>query len=96
MLEGVDGALADIVGAALDDVTVDWRNGIVRITFLAAKGGEAHALRATDFTRVDIPRGKSRLVKSATRKDKTTEIVMDGGETLRIDSDAIAIDALGG
>ena len=92
----MDGTLADLVGTALDDVTVDWRNGIVRITFLAAKGGEAHALRATDFSRVDVPRGKSRLVKSATRKDKRTEIVMDGGETLRVDSDTIAVDALGG
>ena len=28
--------LADLEGSTLDDVTVDWRNGIVRITFLAS------------------------------------------------------------
>jgi hypothetical protein len=90
--------LADLEGSTLDDVTVDWRNGIVRITFLASpKLGETCAIRATDFTRVDIPRGgASRLVKSATRSGRSTEIVMESGETLRVESESFAIDVLGG
>ncbi len=96
----MDAKLEDFKGATLDDVTVDWRNGIVRITFLPSKGHtEARAIRASDFSRVDVPRGGagvSRVVKSATRNGTTTEIVMESGETLRLESPAIAIDLLGG
>ena len=96
----MDDKLEDLKGATLDDVTVDWRNGIVRITFLQfGKHTEARAIRANDFSRVEVPRGgvgASRLVKSATRKGTTTEIVMESGEILRLDSPAIAIDLLGG
>ncbi len=95
----VDAKLEDLAGTTLDDVTVDWRNGIVRITFLAGKQTEASAIRANDFTRVDIPRGgvgASRIVKTASRKGDTIEIVMDTGETLRIESKSFAVDVLGG
>ena len=96
----MDDKLEDLKGATLDDVTVDWRNGIVRITFLPfGKHTEARAIRANDFSRVEVPRagvGASRLVKSAARKGTTTEIVMESGEVLRLDSPSIAIDLLGG
>jgi len=96
----VDAKLEDLAGATLDDVTVDWRNGIVRITFLPSpKHSESFAIRAEEFARVDIPRGgrgASRIVKSATRKADTVEIVMETGETLRIESKSFAIDTLGG
>ena len=92
--------LDQLTGATLDDVTVDWRNGIVRITFLALPSlGEACAIRATDFSRVDIPRGgpgAARRVKSASRDGRRTEIVMETGETLRVESESFAIDVLGG
>ena len=96
----MDAKLEDLEGATLDDVTVDWRNGIVRITFLPSpKIAAASAIRATDFTRVDVPRGgpgAARRVKSANRHGSTTEITMETGETLRVDSTSFAIDVLGG
>ena len=96
----MDAKLEDLAGATLDDVTVDWRNGIVRITFLPSpKIPVASAIRATDFTRVDVPRGgpgAARRVKSAAREGLTTKIVMETGETLRVDSASFAIDVLGG
>ena len=97
---GVEPTLEHFAGATLDDVTVDWRNGIVRVTFLPLpKLGEACAIRATDFSRVDVPRGgagASRRVKGATRNGRSTEILMESGETLRIESESFAIDVLGG
>jgi hypothetical protein len=96
----VEPSLDHLVGATLDDVTVDWRNGIVRITFLpAAKDGEARAIRATDFSRVDIPRGgagTSRRVKSARRDARLLEITMESGESLHVEADTFAVDLLGG
>ncbi len=97
----VDATLEDIVGATLDDVTVDWRNGIVRITFLdSPKLAQSCAIRAIDFTRVEIGRGglkgARRLVKSATRTGDAIEIVMESDEKLRVQSASFAIDALGG
>jgi hypothetical protein len=96
----VQPTLEHLSGATLDDVTVDWRNGIVRVTFLPSeKVGEACAIRATDFTRVEVPRGgvgASRRVKQATRTGHATEILMESGETLRIESESFALDVLGG
>jgi hypothetical protein len=95
----VAGKLEDLAGATLDDVTVDWRNGIVLISFLPSEKHEACAIRASEFSRIDVPRGgpgASRLVKSARREGTTTEIVMETGETLRLESPSIAIDLLGG
>jgi hypothetical protein len=95
----MDAKLEDLAGATLDDVTVDWRNGIVRITFLPSDKLAAAAIRATDFTRVDVPRGgpgAARRVKAARRSGATVEIVMETGETLRIESESFALDVLGG
>ncbi len=96
----MDGHLEDLTGATLDDVNVDWRNGIVRITFLPApERHEACAIRATDFSRVEVPRGgagTSRRVKGATRKGDVIEIAMESGETLRVQSRSFAVDLLGG
>ncbi len=91
--------LETLVGATLDDVTVDWRNGIVLVTFLAANAKHpASALRATEFSRVEIPRGgagASRRVRSAEQAGDTIAIVMDSGETLRLTAARFAVDELG-
>ena len=95
----MEATLNDLTGATLDDVTVDWRNGIVRITFLPGEKIGATAIRVMDFTRVEVPRsgaGAARRVRSATRSGKTTEIVMESGEALRVESESFAIDVLGG
>jgi hypothetical protein len=94
----VDGHLEDLAGATLDDVTVDWRNGICLISFLASpKTKETSAIRATDFTRVEVPRGgASRKVKSAKRTGNVVEIQMESGEVLRVESATFAVDLLGG
>ena len=94
----VDGDLADLAGATLDDVTVDWRNGIVLISFLASpKNKETSAIRAIDFTRVEVPRGAaSRKVKTASRKGDVVEILMESGEVLRVQSASFSFDLLGG
>jgi len=94
----VDGNLEDLTGATLDDVTVDWRNGIVLISFLASpKTKETSAIRAIDFTRVEVPRsGGSRKVKTAAKKGDVVEIVMESGEVLRVQSASLSFDLLGG
>ena len=94
----MDEHLADLAGATLDDVTVDWRNGIVLVSFLASpKTKETSAIRAIDFTRVEIPRAAaSRKVKTASRKGDAVEIVMESGEVLRVQSASFSFDLLGG
>jgi hypothetical protein len=94
----VDENLQDLAGATLDDVTVDWRNGIVLISFLASpKNKETSAIRAIDFTRVEVPRGAgSRKVKSAARKGDVVEVAMESGEVLRVQSASFSFDLLGG
>lgn len=91
-----DGKLEDLAGATLDDVTVDWRNGIVRITFLAPVGHRpAAAVRATEFSRVEVPRGgvgASRRVKAASQDGNTISIEMESGETLRVTAERFAVD----
>jgi hypothetical protein len=93
-----DGNYEDLEGATLDDVTVDWRNGIVLISFLASpKTKETSAIRAIDFTRVEVPRGGgSRQVKSASHKGNVVEVVMESGEVLRVQSASFSFDLLGG
>lgn len=92
-------ALETLAGATLDDVTVDWRNGIVLVTFLAAHAQHpASALRATDFSRLEVPRGgkgASRRVRSAEQSGDTISIVMETGETLRVTAGRFAVDELG-
>ena len=95
----VNGNLEDLAGATLDDVTVDWRNGIVMISFLASpKTRETSAIRAIDFTRVEVPRvaKASRKVKTASRKGDVVEIQMESGEVLRVQSASFSFDLLGG
>jgi len=90
--------LEDLVGATLDDVSVDWRNGIVLVSFLASRAQHSTcAIRATDFSRVDVPRaGASRLVKGAEQTGDTVAITMASGETLRVTAARFALDDLGG
>jgi hypothetical protein len=92
----MDGMLEDLAGTTLDDVTVDWRNGIVLITFLPSpKMRSPSALRATDFSRVEVPRagaGASRRVKSVAQDGDTVAIAMESGETLRISAARFAVD----
>ncbi len=92
--------LEDLAGATLDRVAVDWRNGIVLVTLLnVTKHNESCALRATEFSRVEVPRsgpGASKIVKSATRSGDTLVVVMESGESLRVQSASFAIDVLGG
>lgn len=92
-------SLEDLAGATLDRVVVDWRNGIVLVTLLnVTKHDESCALRATEITRVEIPRGASasKTVKSATRTGSTLVVEMESGESLRVESKSLAIDLLGG
>lgn len=92
--------LEDLAGATLDTVTIDWRNGIVLIALLGVtKHGESCWIRASDFSRVEIPRSgndSSKRVKSATRQGDTLVLTMESGESLRVQSGAFAIDVLGG
>jgi hypothetical protein len=94
----VDGNLEDLAGATLDDVTIDWRNGIVLISFLASpKTKETSAIRAIDFTRVEVPRGgASRKVKNVSRTGDVVEVAMESGEVLRVQSASFSFDLLGG
>jgi hypothetical protein len=98
-------SLADLSGATLDHVTVDWRNGIVLVTFLASpRMREQYALRFTGILRIEIPRGPSasRVVREVRRLDAPgdaparLEIALESGEQLRFDAASIAIDPMGG
>ena len=94
----MDTRLGELPGAILDQVAVDWRNGIVRITFLSTpKRPHACAVRALDFTSVAVPRdGASHRVKSATSEGDLLEIAMESGETLRVRAASFAFDELSG
>jgi len=89
----------DLAGSTLDRVTVDWRNGIVLATFLnVTERDEACTVRAADFSRVEVPRGasSSKRVKSASRSGDVLTIVMDSGETLRVESKRCDVDVTSG
>ena len=90
--------LEDLAGATLDRVAVDWRNGIVLVTLLNVKDHESCALRATEFSRVEVPRSASasKIVKAATRSGDTLVLSMESGEALHVQSARFAIDVLGG
>ena len=94
----MDEQLADLAGATLDDVTVDWRNGIVLISFLPSpKERSPSVVRATDFSRVEVPRaGASRRVKSVAQDGDTIAVLMESGETLRVTAARFALDHHGG
>jgi len=87
----VNDALHTLAGATLDQVQVDWRNGIVLISFLAAPN--ARAIRAMDFRTVAVPRSAgSARVTSAVVRDAALEITMDSGERLRVEAASFALD----
>ena len=76
----------DLAGTTLDQVSVDWRNGIVLVTFLSPQTPPP-ALTATDFSNLDLPRAKagaSHRVKGVRYEEETVTIAMESGETLRI------------
>jgi hypothetical protein len=99
-----DHRLGDLSGATLDQLAVDWRNGIARLTFLPSPAmRESYALRATDVIRVDVARGAGasrivREVREVTRdaSHTTVEVAMESGEVLRLEARSIAIDGIGG
>ena len=85
-----------LAGATLDQVQVDWRNAIVRISFLATP--QPCAVRAMDFRSVVVPRstGAAARVASATTRDGALEIALESGERLRVEAASFAFDALSG
>jgi hypothetical protein len=95
----------DLTGATLDELTVDWRNAIARLTFLPVKAGaETCAVRASGIVRVSLERtsGAARVVRSVRHlaavgsPRATLEIAMASGETLRLEAASFAIDPTGG
>src|SRR5215472_4094906 len=93
-------SLDDLRGAILDQIAVNWRNATARLSFLPSPTmRESYALRATDFTRLEIGRsaGAERIVREARRAGPTrVEIDMDGGGALRIEAAELALEPIGG
>jgi len=97
--------LEDLIGATLDEITIDWRNGIALATFLASpKMKESCALRLTGLVRVDVTRTPraSRLVREVRRADvpgiapARVEIALESGERLALEAASIELDPIGG
>jgi hypothetical protein len=94
--------LHELAGTTLDHVTVDWRNGIARATFLPSRDdAESYALRASGVVRVDIARGakasrKVKEVRTIAGSPARAEIAMESGETIRLEADEFAVDPTGG
>ena len=97
--------LDDLTGATLDQITIDWRNGIARATFLASsRMKESCALRLTGVVRVDVTRSAkaSRHVRAVHRVDAPgvsparVEITLESGERLAFEAASIEIDPIGG
>jgi hypothetical protein len=97
--------LDDLAGATLDQITIDWRNGIVRVTFLASpRMKESCALRLTGVVRVDVTRSAkpSRHVRAVRRVDAPgarparVEIALESGEHLAFEAASIELDPIGG
>jgi hypothetical protein len=98
--------LDDLRGATFDDLTVDWRNGIVLLGFLPSTTRTGcRALRATSVTRVALSRGSgaSAIVKDVRCSDtdgSTTgaslELTMDSGEVVRVEAASFAVSVTAG
>jgi hypothetical protein len=97
--------LEDLTGATLDEITIDWRNGIARVAFLASpRMMESWALRLTGLVRVDVTRTPraSRFVRDVRRADAPgiaparVEIALESGERLALEASSIEIDPIGG
>jgi hypothetical protein len=91
-----------LAGAILDRVSVNWRNSIAHITFLRPPAmRESHALRVTGLAHLEIAeKGETpRLVREVRLSEGglvRVEIVMEGGESLRLEAREIALDPIGG
>jgi hypothetical protein len=97
------GHLEALAGATLDHVTVDWRNGTARLTFLPGKNShEPHAIRVSELHRLHVDRTKhaSPIVKEATRAGSghhaKVSLTMESGEALVIEAGAIVLEPAGG
>jgi hypothetical protein len=97
--------LPELRAATLDQVSVDWRNAIVRVSFLKRPDQvEGHSLRVHGARNVVIPRGDgaSRIVREvraeagAGRAGVSMRLFMESGETLVIDGEGFGVDAVGG
>ena len=98
--------LDDLRGATFDDLTVDWRNGIVLLGFLpSATRTGCRALRATSVTRVALSRGSaaSAIVKDVRCSDTdgstagaSLELTMDSGEIVRVEAASFAVSVTAG
>ncbi len=88
----------ELAGATLDQVSVDWRNGVVVVSFLV-RGGEttSKVLRAADFSQVEVPRSRkdtSHRVQAVARSGDSVTISMDSGDEIRIVAQRFAIASL--
>jgi hypothetical protein len=97
--------LPELRAATLDQMSVDWRNAIVRVSFLKPPTQlESYSLRVHDVRRVTVTRGAeaSRIVREV-RVEAGDEgapvslcLAMESGETIRIDGGRFGVDAVGG
>ena len=92
----------DLQAAILDHVTVDWRNGTARVTFLASGAAHGpHAVRVGELLGLHLERGAaaSRIVReasySASKEVSVLSVTMESGEVMRIEAGSIALDGTG-
>ena len=102
-------SLESLRGLTLDEITVDWRNGLARVTFLpAASTSQSFAVRVTDVTRVGLERkaGASRVVRDVRRHagggasaggpPSSLEIEVLSGEVVVVEARAFALERITG
>jgi hypothetical protein len=97
--------LPDLLGATLDHMSIDWRNAIVRVSFLKRPSQvESHSLRVHGVSGVSLTRGAgaSRIVREA-RADTgqggsavSLHLQMESGERIVIDGASFGVDPVGG
>ena len=89
-----------LAGATLDNITIQWRNGIALVAFLPSpKMIEGYALRAEGLRRLDVTRGatSSHVVKSAVHVTKHhVEVLFEGGEKITIEAEQLTLVGNGG
>jgi hypothetical protein len=97
--------LPELRAATLDQVSFDWRNAIVRVSFLKHPTQlESHSLRVNDVRKVAISRGQgaSRIVREVRAEvgeggaAVSLRLAMESGETILIDGGGFGVDAVGG
>ena len=93
-------SLEELRGATLDEITVDWRNGIALVEFLpSATRKECRTLRASGLSHVELSRrhAASSLVEEVRRADRqpegppSVEITTQGGDTVRVEAASFAV-----